>query len=521
VRKKMYWRELSAALHRDSVAVTNQNKRLQWVTGAALTGILLVTASCARTNSQTPAATAEPPPQATSPARILPHPALSVNQSGVSISDVAERALPSVVNIALTKVSRTRAPRSPFFDDPMFRHFFGPPGGGEPRERREQGLGSGVIVSRDGIVLTNNHVVEGADEIKVTTSDRREFEATVVGSDPKSDLAVIKLKGDVSSLSPVEIGDSSQLRLGDVVLAIGNPFGVGQTVTMGIVSAKGRADVGIVDYEDFIQTDAAINPGNSGGALINMEGKLVGINTAILSRTGGYMGIGFAIPSNMARPIMESLQKHGRVVRGWLGVGIQDIDQELARALNLPSRNGVLISEVSAGSPAARAGVQRGDVVLKVDGRGVDSAGQLRNAIAAAGAQKKVRLDILRDGKPLALDVGLGEMPQEVAGGDAPASGNQPAARSLDGLTLENLNDLNRKRFQIPSDVGAGVVVLDVARGSAAARAGLRPGDVLLEVNKQRIEGVEKFKDVYGRSKGATLLVVSRQGRTIYMVVRR
>jgi serine protease Do len=486
--------------------------------GATMTGVMLVTASCARTNSQTPAAAAEPPVQAVSPARILPHPALSVNKNGVSISDVAERVLPSVVNIALTKVSRARAPRSPMFDDPTFRHFFGPPGE-QPRERREQGLGSGVIVSRDGIVLTNNHVVEGADEIKVTTSDRREFEATVVGSDPKSDLAVIKLKGDVSSLSPVEIGDSSQLRLGDVVLAIGNPFGVGQTVTMGIVSAKGRADVGIVDYEDFIQTDAAINPGNSGGALIDMEGKLVGINTAILSRTGGYMGIGFAIPSNMARPIMESLQKNGRVVRGWLGVGIQDIDQELARALRLPSRNGVLISDVSSDSPAAKAGVQRGDVVLKVEGQPVDSSGQLRNAIATAGAQKKVRLEILRDGKPLTLDVGLGEM-QDVASAGAPPGGNRPAP-SLDGLTLETLNDLNRRRFQVPSEVGSGVVVLDVARNSAAARAGLRPGDVLLEVNKQRIDGVEKFKDVYGKSKGATLLVVSRQGRAIFMVVRR
>jgi serine protease Do len=493
-------------------------RRLNRVTGAALAGVMLATASCARTNSQTPAATAEPT-QAGSPARILPHPALAANKSGASISDVAEGALPSVVNIALTKVSRAGAPRSPLFDDPFFRHFFGPPGQ-EPRERREQGLGSGVIVSADGIVLTNNHVVEGADEIKVTTSDRREFEAAVVGSDPKSDLAVIKLKGDVSSLKPVELGDSSQLRLGDVVLAIGNPFGVGQTVTMGIVSAKGRADVGIVDYEDFIQTDAAINPGNSGGALINMEGKLVGINTAILSRTGGHMGIGFAIPSNMARPIMESLQKHGRVVRGFLGVGIQDIDQELARALRLPSRNGVLISDVSANSPAAKAGVARGDVVLKVDGRPVDSSGQMRNAIATAGAQKKVRLDILRDGKPLSLDVALGEMPQDETAVAGPSGSAQPAP-GLDGLTLENLNDLNRKRFQIPNDVATGVVVLDVQRSSAAARAGLRPGDVLLEVNRQRIDGVDKFRETYGKSKGATLLVVSRQGRTVFMVVRR
>lgn len=480
---------------------------------------LLAGSGCAR---QTGLQASAEPTNKPVPAQILPHPALATAANGASISDVAERVLPSVVNISLTKVSRTEARRSPLFDDPFFRHFFGPQGPGEePSERREQGLGSGVIVSRDGIVLTNNHVVESADDIKVTTSDRREFSATVVGTDPKSDLAVIKLKGDVSGLKPIELGDSSQLRLGDVVLAVGNPFGVGQTVTMGIVSAKGRADVGIVDYEDFIQTDAAINPGNSGGALVNMEGKLVGINTAILSRTGGSMGIGFAIPTNMAKPIMESLEKNGRVVRGFLGVSIQDIDQELARALHLPSANGVLVADVGASSPAGRAGVQRGDVVLKVDGKTVDSTGQLRNLIAAAGARSKVKLDMLRNGKPLSLDVALGEMPQDTATAAARARGQEPSGGSLDGLTLENVTEQNRRRFQIPNDVASGVVILDVERNSAAARAGLRPGDVLLEVNRQKVDNIERFKDLYGKSTGATLLVVSRQGRTIFMVVRK
>ena len=284
-----------------------------------------------------------------------------------------------------------------------FPFFFGP--GPEQQERREQGMGSGVIISSDGYVLTNNHVVSDAQEIKVTLYDRREFDAEVVGTDPKSDVAVIRIKAPPKDLRAISIGDSSRIRLGDVVLAIGNPFGVGQTVTMGIVSAKGRADVGIVDYEDFIQTDAAINPGNSGGALVNMEGQLIGINTAILSRSGGYQGIGFAIPTNMASPIMESLKKYGKVTRGWLGVSIQDVDQELSTAMKLPTSRGVLISDVQPGSPAQKAGLKRGDVVVKIEGRAVETTGNFRNAIALGGSGKKVKLELYRDGKLQTLDV--------------------------------------------------------------------------------------------------------------------
>ena len=270
---------------------------------------------------------------------------LTIYESGRSvIADIAESRISGVVNISSTKVTHTKTGQyfNPFFNDPFFREFFGHRFYGIPEERREKSLGSGVIVSEDGLVLTNNHVVENAAEILVTLSDKRELEAEIVGTDPKSDVAIIRLKGNTKDLTPVPIGNSGELRLGDIVLAIGNPFGLDHTVTMGIVSAKGRANVGITDYEDFIQTDAAINPGNSGGALINMKGELVGINTAIVSKSGGYQGIGFAIPSNMAKAVMESLVKYGKVVRGWLGVSTQDLDQDLDR-VRIVDLDGVVV----------------------------------------------------------------------------------------------------------------------------------------------------------------------------------
>lgn len=468
---------------------------------------------CTKTSTAPHAdATAEPAARSALPANVLPHPALTTLGGGASIADVTERVLPSVVNISLTKQSRARAAGP-------FPFFFGPP---ESQERREQGMGSGVIVSADGFILTNNHVVAEASEIKVTTSDRREYVATVVGTDPKSDLAVIKIKDKVSGLRPIRFGDSSRLRLGDVVLAIGNPFGVGQTVTMGIVSAKGRADLGIVDYEDFIQTDAAINPGNSGGALVNMEGELVGVNTAILSRSGGYQGIGFAIPTNMAMPIMDSLKKDGRVVRGWLGVGIQEVDNEIAQALKLPVTQGVLLSDVRAGGPAAKSGLRRGDVVTKLGGVPVTSVGQFRNAIAAGGAGRKLNMEVLREGKAQTLAVELGEMPGDEAAslpGSAPSGAAAPSA--LDGVTLEQLQPNHRRAFQIPNEVQGGVVVTAVDSRSSAARAGLRPGDVLLEVNRTPIDNLQKFKELYGKAKGNVLFLVSRRGTTVFLVVRR
>jgi len=488
--------------------------RTTTLTRWALVALALAgTAACTPPATNPPAKDSQDPApatQASGPVQVLPSPALAqVQADGVSIADVVQKALPAVVNVSSSRMRRERVPF----------HWFNGPGNGGPQERREQGQGSGVIVSASGVVLTNNHVVEKADEITVTTSDGREFEAKVVGTDPKSDLAVLQLQGEASGLTAVTFGDSSQLRLGDVVLAIGNPFGIGQTVTMGIVSAKGRADLGIVDYEDFIQTDAAINPGNSGGALINMRGELVGINTAILSRSGGYQGVGFAIPSNMAAPIMQSLQQTGKVVRGWLGVAIQEVDQELAKALKLSSADGVLISDVKEGGPADRAGLKRGDVVLTVGGQKVDTTGRLRNLVAQEGADKKVPLEIVRDGKHQVVQVMLGEMPSDpsVTGGGP----DSPAQDKLDGLALENLTAALKQRFNIGGDVTHGAVVTDVENGSPAAKAGLRPGDVIVEVNRKPVADANTFAQLYKQRSGIALLLVHRGDSTVYIVVRR
>jgi serine protease Do len=454
---------------------------------------------------------------------VLPSPAFAKvdGRGDISIADIAEKTVASVVNIASEKVIRNEGgPQlSPFFSDPFFRRFFGAPFEGPqiPHERRQKSLGSGVIVSGEGIVLTNNHVVEKADKIQVTLADEREFEAKIVGTDPKSDVAVLQLLGEIKDLEIAEFGDSSRLRLGDVVLAIGNPFGVGQTVTMGIISAKGRANVGIVDYEDFIQTDAAINPGNSGGALINTEGRLVGINTAIISRSGGYQGVGFAIPSNMAKTIMESLIKHGKVVRGWLGVAIQDVDQDLAEAMNLKNTKGVLISDVTGDSPAQRAGLNRGDVVLKVDGEVVDSTGKLRNLISIAGPDNKVKLEILRDGETKEVEVTLAQMPANLGG----VAEIEPDEGVLGGLKLGAVNPVNKDKFELPEKLNKGVVVLEVDRGSPAARAGFRPGDVILELNRKPIKSVNEFTQMYKKAKGRILLLVHRRGSTMFLVLSK
>ncbi len=489
---------------------------------AALTPALACTAAAptAESGARAPAGPATAERERQVPVSYLPHPAFAQGKhSGAATTttaDVAEAALPSVVNVSSTKTVQLGMR---FEQDPFFRHFFGP--GGVPRERQERGLGSGVIVSADGVILTNNHVIEGAKDIRVTTSDSRELDAEVVGTDPKSDLAVLRVKGKAENLVPIRFGDSSRLRLGDVVLAIGNPFGVGQTVTMGIVSAKGRANVGIVDYEDFIQTDAAINPGNSGGALVNMEGQLVGINTAILSRTGGYMGVGFAIPTNMVKPIMESLVTNGRVVRGWLGIFIQPLDKDLAVAMRLPpDTRGVVVSDIAPDGPASKGGLERGDVVTKIDGRAVSSPGELRNVVATLGAQRTVTVDVLRGGTVRSLTVPIGEMPED--GAKRPRFSSGPdGSGSLDGLLLETLGDAHRKKHGIPPRVRSGAVVVGVDPGSAAARAGLRPGDVVLEVNRTKIASVGDFEKAYAASKTRTLLLVHRDGNSIFIAVQR
>ncbi len=430
-----------------------------------------------------------------------------------SLADIAEQTTKSVVSVSSTVVTHPGEP--PFDDNPLFRHFFGPHQE-VPKERREHGLGSGVIVSSDGTILTNNHVVEKASKIAVILPDRRQFDAKVLGTDPKTDLAVLKLEGDFGKLTPLEMGDSRRLRLGDVVLAIGNPFGLGQTVTMGIVSATSRAGMGIVDYEDFIQTDAAINPGNSGGAMVNMEGKLVGINTAILSRTGGYQGIGFAIPTSMVEPVLDSIVEHGKVVRGWLGVGIQSVDENLKEALGLKSAKGVLISSVEPGSPAEKAGLRRGDVVVSFAGKPVDSLPRFRNRVAASppGSNQKIR--VVRDGAEKKLTVRLGTLPAA-----ARPKANTPTRAPSLGLEMAPLSADARSELGVPDRIRGGVVVSRVQADSPAAHAGLRHGDVILEIDQKRVDTPAQAREHIASLEGVFSILVLRHGATFYVTMKR
>jgi serine protease Do len=424
-----------------------------------------------------------------------------------SLSDIAESAVKSVVNVAATRLTAPRR-TSPYTDHPFFRQFRR-----RAPERKGQSLGSGVIVSTDGLILTNNHVIAKAASIRVKLYDGSEWQATLVGSDPKSDIAVLRLSKLPAKLFPIRFADSSKVRLGQVVLAIGNPFGFGQTVTMGIISATGRANVGIVDYEDFLQTDAAINPGNSGGALVDMRGRLIGINTAILSKSGGYQGIGFAVPTGMAKPIMESLVKHGKVVRGWLGVMIQTLSRELADAMKLSVQRGVIVSGVEPDSPAAKAGLKRGDVIVALDGKPLDSVPRLRSWVASRGAGAQIRLRLLRDNKPTEIAVTLGELPDQVAR-------LGPSQGTLGGLTVETLDDNWRRKIGLPSRM-RGVVVTELLPASRAYQAGLRSGDIILELNRLPMADSLRFYTHYKRAKGKLLLLVFREGSTLYLLLEK
>jgi len=426
----------------------------------------------------------------------------------VTLSLAARRAMPAVVNISTTKVVK-ETPFSPLLQDPFFRKFFGGPFFFHiPRERVERSLGSGVIVRSDGYVLTNHHVVKDADKVVVFLQNRRRFTAKVVGSDPHTDLALLHI--EAKELPVLPWGDSEAMKVGDIVLAIGNPFGVGETVTMGIISAKGRSNVGLVEYEDFIQTDAAINPGNSGGALINTRGELIGINTAIVTRSGGYQGIGFAIPSNMARAVMEQLLKTGKVVRGWLGVYIQEVTPEMAEAFGLKKARGALVSEVMRGSPAAKAGIKRGDVIVGYDGRPVKDTTELRLLVAQTPPGRTVELELVRNGHRLKVHARIGEQPAKLA---MQAEG----IGTLGGLKVGELTPDRARQLGLPSGT-TGVVVEEVEPGSPAWMAGLRPGDVIQEVNRQPVRSVEEFQRAMAEAGRRVLLLVNRRGRTIFLM---
>ena len=436
----------------------------------------------------------------------------------LSYADVAEIAMPAVVNISADKVVENQGWVHPFMDDPFFRRFFGQPRD-DRSQRAERSLGSGVVVSADGYILTNSHVVEKASRILVSFSSNEEYEAELVGSDPQTDVALIRIEAD--DLAYVRFADSSSLRIGDQVMAIGNPFGLGQTVTLGIVSALGRS-IGLIDYEDMIQTDATINPGNSGGALVNLQGELVGMNTAILSRSGGSQGIGFAIPSNMARRISDALQEHGKVERAWLGVLIQDVDQSMANYHGLDRPRGVLISDVNADTPAEKAGLEEGDIVLAVDGEEVNSRNALRNKVSLLPVGHEARLRILRDGKERNVTVELGALPEtaRTAGRGVSPGEDQDG---IEGITVRELTEQFRRMADVPDDV-SGVFVSEVDPASPAAREGLERGDVILEIDKESVGDLDDYQRLLksGGEKPILLRVLKSGGRgRLFMAIPR
>jgi serine protease Do len=476
----------------------NSRSRTAVILGAAAAASALMILAINRGPRSTSAAS----PQSSASRSVLPT---------QSYADVVDHVAPAVVTIHAAR--RARAPQMPdFFNDPMFRQFFGG-GGRTPRgnqpQPKETALGSGVIVNADGHIITNHHVVDGAEEISVDLTDRRHFDAKLIGSDTPSDLAVLKI--EAHDLPVLSLADSDKVRVGDICLAVGNPLGIGQTVTMGIVSAKGRrTEQGDGSFEDFLQTDAAINQGNSGGALVNTQGELIGINSQILSTSGGNIGIGFAIPSNMARGVMDQLNKSGHVSRGRLGVGIQDITPELAQSLELKDSRGVLVASVDAGGPADKAGVKPEDVITQLNGVRVEDGNALRNRVASTAPGSDIAVTVVRNGHEQTLHAKLTELKE---GNDTASSegGSKegPSGGQL-GVTVE------------PRRSGPGVVITDIAPGSPAAEAGLQPEDVILEVNHQAVKSAADVRSAAAKSSGGrpTLLLVSHDGRNIFVAIQ-
>ena len=414
-----------------------------------------------------------------------------------SLAPMLKSVNPAVVNIAVTA---TRKVNNPLLEDPFFRHFFNVPPGYQ-QERKSQSAGSGVIIDADeGTVVTNSHVVAEADDITVVLHDGKSYQAKLIGKDPEVDIAVLKIKA--KDLTEIRMADSDNTQVGDFVVAIGNPFGLGQTVTTGIVSALGRSGLGIEGYEDFIQTDASINPGNSGGALVNLKGELVGINTAIIAPGGGNVGIGFAIPTNMAKISIDQIIEHGEVRRGQLGVYIQDLTPELAEAFDLKKQTqGVVIAKVSPGSAAEKAGIKEGDVVTEVDGKPVTRGAQLRNAVGMQQIGDSVNLKLLRDGKEKTVKVTIAKTEEATA-----KIGT--SIKKLQGAELQDSKD------------GEGVVVVAIEPGSAAAQTGLRRGDVIVAANRMRVHNIAEFNNAASRGGDQLLLQILRGGAALYLVIR-
>ncbi len=452
-----------------------------------------------------------------------------LNRFGKAFAEVAREVAPAVVHVRVEKKIQNKGgfhgqDPSDFFNDPFFERFFGPgfrhpqPNGREQTPRKQRGAGSGFIISDDGYILTNNHLVGDADTITVRLDDKREFEAKIIGADAKSDVALIKI--DTKNLPTVPLGDSDEIDVGEWVIAIGSPFELNQTVTVGVVSAKGRNRIGINDYENFIQTDAAINPGNSGGPLLNIHGKVIGINTAIFSRSGGYMGIGFAIPINMAKSIQQQLMSDGKVTRGWLGVVIQDVDKDLADSFQLDSAKGVLLTEVSEKTPAGRAGLQQGDVLLSMDGIELTGVADLRNRVAMTAPGSKVDFTLSRDGKKKKIVVTIGEQPADFGRRAMQHTVEDDSSLSRMGLSLQDLSRELAERFGYETDQG--VLVSGVSPGSVADEAGIKPGHLIEELNRQRVHNLEELQSALEKSENRkqVLLRVRAKEYSRYLVLR-
>ncbi len=436
-----------------------------------------------------------------------------------SFAPVVKAVAPAVVNIYTRKTVTVRQRANPLLNDPFFRQFFGDQfgmGQSVPRERVERALGSGVIIDASGVIVTNNHVIEGADEITVILSDRREYPATVVGRDPKTDLGVLRIDTHGRALPYLPFGDADALEVGDLVLAIGNPFGLNQTVTSGIVSALARTSVGVADYGFFIQTDAAINPGNSGGALVDMHGRLVGLNSAIYSGKGGAgsIGIGFAIPSSMVRAVAQSLLAHGRPVRSWFGAGGESVSAEVADSLGMDHPYGAIIGDVYPGSPAARAGLKPGDIVLAIDGRDVQDVAGLRYRLATVPVGESATLTVLRQGERHKLTAKLMEPPETPPRQSTAIGGRTP----LTGAEISNLNPALAEETGIPLGSG-GVAITGLAEGSVAARLGFRPGDLLDTINRAKIDTVAAALKALKSAQGGWRVEILRDGKRLAMSV--
>jgi Do/DeqQ family serine protease len=423
----------------------------------------------------------------------------------LSYAPVVHRVAPAVVNVYAARVVENR---NPLFDDPFFRQFFG--GGGMPREQVQRSLGSGVIIDATGLVVTNVHVIEGATEVKVALADKREFDAEIVLKDPHSDLAVLRLKGAHERFPALDMGNSDELQVGDIVLAIGNPFGVGQTVTHGIVSALARTQVGISDYQFFIQTDAAINPGNSGGALVDMAGRLVGINTAIFSRSGGSQGIGFAIPANMVRVVVTSAKGGGAAVkRPWLGAKLQEVTPEIAESLNLKRPSGALVANVTAESPAARAGLKAGDLITAIDGVAIDDANAFDYRFATKPVGGTAQVGVLRQGRQVTVPVALQPLP-ETPRDEVTIKSRSPFL----GAKVANLSPALADELRLDT-AARGVVIVDIGDGSAAQSIGFQRGDIVVSVNSETIAKTADLERITRAGSRQWRITIQRGGQQI------